>query len=197
MVSAASTSGIISLRTGSATTTDITVTAWEYWTRIENTPTSIVWEAWTSTGDGPIVRRVLGPAESAQREALYRGGPSPAEREHRAKIEAAARAQRRAAEERAEMLLQSILTEAQRDCLAKRGFFYVTGGDGHLYRIKRGTHGNVERVDPTKPDRVLDRYCAQPDGVPTADSMAAQKLAIELNPAAFFGVANRIALAAA
>lgn len=156
----------------------------------------VVWRIWT---DGAVhyARQVIAPAPPVRRE------PTPAEletrrldEERRRKLDAEARAAQRAIDARAERLLQSALTPTQRACLAERGFFYCTGADGHLYRIRRGTHGNVERVDPTSPDRVLDKFCAQPDYVPTADSMLAQKLAIECNPEAFFGCANRTRVAA-
>lgn len=111
--------------------------------------------------------------------------------------EKAAEEARQAANARAEVLLQSCLTPLQAETLKKRGFFYVCGKDGNVYRIKRGYAGNVERVDPKNFDTALERFCAHPDSdVPAADAMLAQKLALEFNPDAFLKVANRTRLQA-
>ena len=212
--------GTYTLTTTAATSNDV----WFYWNApdpdgltglVSSSTTSdgLLWRVWNT--NAPRVYQITidtAPTwvswneepERQERVAEFRRllrQPSPEELEERRRQEEIAQrareeaaAKQRAAVERAEKLLQSCLTPVQRDCLEKRGFFYVTGADGNVYRIKRGTHGNVEKVDPTSLDRALERYCVQPDGVPTADSMLAQKLALECHPEAFFSVANRTVL---
>lgn len=118
------------------------------------------------------------------------------EREKRYREEAEKRA--KAAEEakqRAERLLLANLTPKQREDLKTKNCFYIEIplGDGKVerYRIDRGTHGNVKQID----DRgsIIRSFCIQPDGVPAADAMLAQKLFIEADEetrAKFWETAN-------
>lgn len=99
-----------------------------------------------------------------------------------------ARLAREHANVRAEALLRRNLSAEQVDDLLSKGCFYVSVG-GRRYRIDRGTHGNIREVDAA--GRSIARFCAQPSGVPVADSMLAQKLALEADEAAFLRVANR------
>lgn len=80
----------------------------------------------------------------------------------------------------------SHLTPQQRDCYERNGYFDVIV-DGKTYRINQGTHGNVALVDGAG---TIERYCAQPDGVPTEDAMLAQLLSLRFAPHTFFGKAN-------
>lgn len=95
-----------------------------------------------------------------------------------------------AADERADKLLVECLSAAQRDSLTRLGYFDVEVR-GKTYRIKRGTHGNVEEIVDGKPKR---RFCIQPDGVPRGDAMLSQKLFLEADEAAFLRIANRTEL---
>lgn len=120
--------------------------------------------------------------------------PTPEQVAERARIAEAARAADRervakqaAATKRARGMLMSHLTPAQRATYERDGHFDVIV-DGKTYRIKQGTHGNVALVDG---QGVIERYCAQPDGVPTEDAMLAQLLSLRFAPAEFFNKANR------
>jgi hypothetical protein len=97
-----------------------------------------------------------------------------------------------AASRRAEDLLRRHLSDEQREDLEKKHCFYLTshGKDGksRRYRIDRGTHGNVKLLDDK--GSIVGSYCVQPDGVPAADAMLAQKLWIETDEDAFLKVAN-------
>jgi hypothetical protein len=92
------------------------------------------------------------------------------------------------AKARAEKLLLGVLTAEQRAELAERGHFYMRTKNGRRYRIDRHTHGNVYLLND-KGERV-QRYCAQPDGVPRDDAIAAQKLALDADEESFLRVAN-------
>jgi hypothetical protein len=79
------------------------------------------------------------------------------------------------------------LTPEQRDSYERHGHFDVNL-ECKTYRIKQGTHGNVSLVDDKGP---IERYCVQPDGVPTEDAMLAQLLTLRHAPHEFFAKANR------
>lgn len=81
------------------------------------------------------------------------------------------------ANERAMVLLKSCLTPEQRACLERNKYFIVQAKSGRRYRIDEGTHGNVRTLD--RDNKVIERLCIQPGGVPVGDSMLAQKLLIE------------------
>lgn len=85
---------------------------------------------------------------------------------------------RSAAKERAEKLLQSALTERQREELNTKGFFHCKSRIGTVYRIYRGSHGNVKRLNDAG-NKEIERLCVQPYHVPEGDCMLAQKLHIE------------------
>jgi hypothetical protein len=91
------------------------------------------------------------------------------------------------ASKRAEKLLRNHLTAEQREDLDKKGYFQIIVDKRH-FRIKRGTSHNV--VEVNKNGRKIRTFCAHPDGVPESDVMLSQKLALEIQPSAFFSVAN-------
>ena len=77
-------------------------------------------------------------------------------------------------------LLTDNLSPAQRDQLEAFNYFDVVGGDtGTRYRIRFGNLMNVEQIDSRgKRTRLL---CFAPEGrLPVADTMLAQKIALEL-----------------
>jgi hypothetical protein len=100
----------------------------------------------------------------------------------------AKRLAKRQADRRAEQLLRGCLSPEQQRDLEEKGCFYVETPGGRRYRIDRGTHGNVKRLDER--GSILAGYCAQPAGIPVADSMLAQKLALEADEDGFLRVAN-------
>lgn len=206
------------VRTDTAgTTTSDSSEIWRVWNRqVTGTTASAVWVAETTaslTSSSAITWRVWNREWDAYEDAYAqhqavrspepsRRPPSPAELAERqrqadiaAKLKAEHDARMAAANACAEKLLRSGLSREQIACLEARGFFYVTGADGHVYKIKRGSHGNVERVDPTSLERSIERLCAAPQGgVPDADAMLAQKLMLECNAAAYRTVANKTQL---
>jgi hypothetical protein len=123
--------------------------------------------------------RVQMAADEMARHAQY-------EREAQARYEAE-RALRVAAEAKAELLLQRLLTAEQSESLKEKRHFYLYSR-GSKYRIDRGSRGNVKLVDER--DQVIESYCIHPTGVPDADAMAAQKLMLEADPETFLRVAN-------
>jgi hypothetical protein len=147
-----------------------------------------VWRVWLNDPHTRIevVRspsaRVLSPAEAEADRQRREAARIESERQ-----EALRRAARDAASKRARSLLVANLTREQRAQYEKHGYFDVQV-DGKTYRINQGTHGNVAQVDDKGP---IERYCVQPDGVPTEDAMLAQLLALRHAPHEFFAKANR------
>ena len=93
-----------------------------------------------------------------------------------------------AAERRAEALLRSMLTPAQRKEFKRRDYFHVVVGDWR-FRITRGRSHNVKEVDSRS--RLLRSFCAHPEEmVPDADTMLSQKLCLETCPEEFLKLAN-------
>jgi len=87
-------------------------------------------------------------------------------------------------------LLTDNLSPAQRDQLEVFNYFDVIGGDtGTRYRIRFGDLMNVEQLDSRgKRVRLL---CFAPEGrLPVADTMLAQKIALELFEAEAVHTAN-------
>lgn len=94
----------------------------------------------------------------------------------------------RDAASRARALLESLLTASQLATLRADGYFDVIAPSGNRYRIYEGSHGNVALLDNRNHE--TRRYCGQPEGVPTADMMLAQKLQLEADEQGFLAVAN-------
>ena len=91
--------------------------------------------------------------------------------------------------ERAEALLASYLTDAQRAELAARGHFTVQGSAGGEYQISGGA---VRRVEHS---REVESLCCHPNlAYPAGDRMLAQKLWLEAEEPAFCQIANRTPL---
>lgn len=93
---------------------------------------------------------------------------------------------------RAEELLLSLLSENQRQQYRLTGIFEVIGSAGTLYRIERGTAGNIVWI---KPDgEIGGRLCAHPEmresWLPVQDVAVAQLLALTTDEKAFVRVAN-------
>ena len=96
----------------------------------------------------------------------------------------AAGARRRRARLRAEALLWTWLSPAQRRQYRARGWFEVTTASGRRYRILRG---GVMRLDPHG-----SAYCIEATSpVPVADEMLANKLLLETNERRFLATAHR------
>lgn len=91
------------------------------------------------------------------------------------------------AKRKAEALLLSVLTRAQRKERKDRGFFTEVI-DGQEYRFHRGTHGNVHLID----DRgaIVQTYCIQPDDVPEGDAHVAQLMMLRHDRERFMRLAG-------
>ncbi len=96
-------------------------------------------------------------------------------------------AEKNEAKEKAYKLLDSALDNQQREELKTKGFFHCRSKQGNLYRIYRGSHGNVKKVVNNKE---VEKYCIQPHYVPEGDCMLAQKLHIENDEDSFIRTAN-------
>ena len=77
-------------------------------------------------------------------------------------------------------LLTDNLSPAQRDQLEASNYFDVVGGDtGTRYRIRFGNLMNVEQLNSR--GKCMCLLCFAPEGrLPVADTMLAQKIALEL-----------------
>jgi hypothetical protein len=98
----------------------------------------------------------------------------------------------RAAEARADRLLEANLSQTQREEFEERGYFMVTGGEtGKCYRIRRGHQMNVEELDKNGKRRHV--LCFMPEGhLAQGDVMLAQKIALELFEFEALKIANRM-----
>jgi hypothetical protein len=106
------------------------------------------------------------------------------------RIDAARVAAKHAPSRKARALLYRNLDHVQRHQLRSDKFFELTSSSGRRMRIRDGTMvGNVDELDAN--GHRIANYCAHPAGVPVADALLTQKLALEVNDDAFFAVANR------
>lgn len=112
-----------------------------------------IWSNWTGNVRPYTVADVN--REVARRGLTYaRPVETPEEREARRQAEALALFQRveaerlasQSASERALGTLLSLLTPEQRDEYARKDYFHVVGSKGRLYRIHKGSSGNIRRV---------------------------------------------------
>ena len=186
---------------GNVTTSTATSTGpWPYWLASQNlttgansvyTNTSLTttWGGWVN--DNAALDREIARMASSRLPRKKTDAEVQAELLEQQRRESAARARlhdRMEADRRAEALLRGCLSPEQQEDLETKACFYVVTPGGKRYRIDRGSHGNVKRLDEA--GRILAGYCAQPGGVPIADSMLAQKLALEADEVGFLRVAN-------
>jgi hypothetical protein len=159
-------------------------TTWVLWTdATSSATTTMTWSGWINSDNvyKPIERT---PEQRAEDERRW-----TTERAENARRAAVAAEDRRKACETARRLLVSMLSHQQHEQLQRERFFEVIGRNTkRRYRIREGTHGNVRLLDEA--GREVTSYCGQPNGVPTEDSMLAQKLQIEHDEDAFLRVAN-------
>jgi hypothetical protein len=163
--------------TTSATTGNYRLT-WEQWctssSSVTGTSNHLVASYWAQWNNEVIKQ------ERALYNKVYHSPEAQAQRQRDAeaarRVQLAAEAERKAAMEKAEQLLQSALDPVQREELKARGHFHCRSRTGQIYRIYRGSHGNVRLV---RGDREVEKLCVQPEGVPVPDMMLAQKLHIE------------------
>lgn len=168
---------------------------WQTWvnctTHTATTNTDIMWHLWHSTTGSIVVerpRRYVAPAETPQEWAAREARREQFQREQRERMAAQAK-QRDEAAERARALLVGVLSEAQRQMFEAHRWIVVKGRSGRLYRVRRGSVGNVDVLDNT--GNVLHRLCAHPHiWTPDEDVMLAQLLHLQHDDDAFCRVAN-------
>jgi hypothetical protein len=98
------------------------------------------------------------------------------------------------AEERAEKLLQSVLTSTQQTELAQRNYFHVKSSNGNVYKVKRKRICNGS-FDVTKLDPFtmvpMATYCNNSTArIPEGDDLAAKALLLKFNEDQFLAYAN-------
>lgn len=163
------------------------LSAWPSWIETAATgATTNVWITWTAGG----TTNVYQPTTAYQPTAA-----DLAAREARETAQRVEMARRQDVDARAEALLRSLLTPAQRAQFDRdRHFDVIARGSQRRYRLHYGSHGNVKLLDPA--GREVVSYCGQPGGVPVADILVAQKLQIEADEAAWLKAANARRIAA-
>lgn len=83
-----------------------------------------------------------------------------------------------AARVEASALLDSLLSEMQRQSLEEEGWFLVIGKSGKIYRLRKGRVGNIDELDLE--GNVVKTLCSHPGPqLPNADDLVAQKLFLE------------------
>jgi hypothetical protein len=174
-----------------------------------------IWERnWVGYGvqayNGADVQR-----EVARRGLTYaRPVETPEERQARQQAEALALFQRveaerlatQSASERALGTLLGLLTEEQREEYARFNYFHVVGSKGRLYRIHKGSSGNIRRVvsrtDPGKGeaafcvhsvsriDRTMEQFGLVAGHLPHEDHMIQQMLHLQIDEDEILAKAN-------
>lgn len=156
---------------------------WNHWNTASTTNACtqhrFVWNDWNDKHER--MRETRAQREARQAEDKFRAEQAEIARKARvAEIENA--------KEKAYKLLLSSLDDKQKTELKDKGFFHCKSRKGVVYRIYKGTHGNVKRLDDK--GKEIEKLCIQPDNVPDFDAMLAQKLHIEYNEDDFRKTAN-------
>lgn len=167
----------ITYSTSSATTMTITTTA-------------DCWPTWNDTYAVEAVDR-----ENQIRRDILSGKRPSAEQQEKWRQEEIARKDAEAkrlreeltAKDKAIVLLKSCLTPQQIEEYEQKSCFHLHVG-GKVYRIEKGSHGNVKLVD--KDGKVKRSFCVAPRGVPEGDTLLAQKLLLETDEKRFYELAN-------
>jgi hypothetical protein len=183
---------------GTATTSGTTVTltvndADNVWTNWQDTGTANepFFNEWaTNPNHTPnFQRQYMGqyqppaPETAEEREARVQRELQQRERWERERAERERRRIEReagleAARVEAKALLDSLLTETQKNSLENEDWFLVIGKSGNIYRLRRGRVGNIDLISPE--GRVLRSLCSHPGPrLPNADDLVAQKLYLE------------------
>lgn len=122
-------------------------------------------------------------------ERVAREAVELATREQRAREREVAAVARRVAISKADKLLESVLSDVQREQLRRDEAFLVRGQSGAVYRVRKGRGINVDEIARDTGD-VVRTLCAYPGiNVPDGDTMAAQKLMLEADEADFLSIA--------
>jgi hypothetical protein len=159
-----------------------------------------VWNAWIERSDDLRDLRAVTDVQTLQRFTRRKLSEDELRaalaEEKRLREEAEARMKKaEEAKARAEELLRTCLSSAQKEDLDKKNCFYIVvdgkNGKKERYRIDRGSHGNVKQVD--EKGSIIRSFCIQPTGVPEGDVLLTQKLWLESSDetrAEFWATAN-------
>lgn len=172
---------------------------WPIW----NQTTSVSINPWIAWNDVTVttnrftadIRMGVERLHNPELEAAHRRQREADQRVYETRLHQSA-VKRMAANERAEKLLMSILSSAQRAQYKSERRFTVHLPNGNHYMIRQGRHGNIERIDES--GKRLENLCVHvaPYDIPDADNLAAQKLMLECNEPELRKIANIVQIAA-
>ena len=179
---------------GALATTATSNDIWKVWITATSTSATTTgvdpWIVWNqNVGSASTV--VQARAQPRISDEEYRARRAERERRYEEEVREASKAKERAA-----VLLQESLSDAQREELRAKGHFTLTVIDSEtqerrLYRINRGRHGNVDQVDVN--GKILKSFCIHPTiACPDEDTMLTQKFWLESREREFLRVANHI-----
>ena len=183
-------------------------TPWTTWTvnSVGASGATTIWAEWSATGTSDNAFFMTTPGIYRYEIPYEALAPTPetpaqlADRQNREALASAHRLEREAAQREitacAEALLASVLDPVQQQEYATEKRFHVVSRSGVRYRVTQGQAGNVYRLDAQ--GQAVEKFCIHPsESVPDADAMAAQKLLLDTDEAAFCRIANRTPLVAA
>lgn len=170
--------------------------SWYVWNGATSSSTSFseVWRVWhstnTATWDVPATAPRL--CRETNRRLTADEIRETEVREHTRHVEMQKRSAEREivlqeAQRKAWSLLKSNLSPEQTLELDSKEHFHLHVA-GERYRIQKGSHGNVQLLNPD--GTVKRQFCIQPADVPVGDIMLAQKLLLESNVREFYRIAN-------
>lgn len=186
------------LATHEACTASTNASIWRTWNDTATTSwvttNQTIWTSWNTSASAvtiPIYAReaiVRPPPETAEQRAARYEREARAARE-REELNRRLRAEREAADRRAEALLRAHLTPEQQRQLVEKDWFLIDTASGKKYRINRGRSANVDVLDEN--GKVVRSLCAHPrENVPDADTMLSQLLMLTHEEQDFLRMAN-------
>lgn len=169
----------MSITSNTMASTSVTADPWHSWNRVNDFTAAI--ELGMRRAEAEDANPEIAAARERQRRADY---------EVRAVRRRQNAAKRQAADERAEKLLVSILSTSQREQYTAERRFTVHLPNGNRYMVRKGRHGNIERID--EQGKRIENLCVHvaPHEIPDCDNMAAQKLMLETNEPELRRIAN-------
>lgn len=181
---------------GTSATVDCSTGTWDRWISGTTSCTAaatatVIWTRWNESGTVIVPQYVQARRPELTAEERARMEADRKEREEKERVrQKEEEKKRKAASKRARELLLANLSKEQREQFSKDKTFKVIGGDGAFFEIGLGRSGNVREVD--KDGKGIARFCIHPaEMVPDEDTMLAQKLLLETDPASFRKIANR------
>lgn len=162
---------------------------WANWTAASASTTYTSNDVWVRWCAGSVYTPVYAPVnETPEQRAAREQRVAEARRVEEAR-QAVLRAERDAADRRAEALLRAHLLPEQQEQLAQKDWFLLVSKTGKKYRINRGRSANVDVLD--EHGRVVRSLCAHPrESVPDADTMLSQALLLKYDEEQFLRMAN-------